>query len=291
MSDDIRKRLGRIDFLPVLPCIVEELKGTMENPASSASDLVRHMDPSLAAEVLKGANTAYVGRKNFRHIGNIEQAVAAIGHSGLSALLLRPSLPAMADEEAACFDPVGFGRHSLFCAVLARTVSSVFCLGDPAAAYTGGLMHDIGIVVMQRFFGDGWQEVHILTGQKRVTRLEAETEVFGMDHATIGSMLLASWDVPETITESARLHHVRQSMGRREEAYAVWLANNLVRRIDADRDLVNFEIFFRRQRELLESEMAGQYLLKDDVELFETAYGQLKEVDGFLRVSLGGETW
>ena len=289
MTDYIRDRIAQIEFLPTIPCVAGEVMKIIDNPRSSASDLVRHLDPSLTGEVLKAANSAYCGRKNFRHIDSVEQAVAAIGYSGLSSIILHTPLLSMIDGEDTLFDRKGFVRHSLSCAVLAETVASAFGLGNPKAAHLSGMLHDVGIIVVYQFFKEEWQQINVLMAQRDLGRPEAERAVLGTDHANIGAMLLELWDLPETIVKSVRFHHLPEERDERGEAYAVWLADNLAMQTDFDKDLMEFETFFRKQREFLQSEMPERYLLNHDVDLFETAYGKLKEIENVSGSLFGGE--
>jgi putative nucleotidyltransferase with HDIG domain len=211
----------------------------------------------------------------------VEQAVAAIGYSGLSSIIPQMPFLSMIDGENTLFDRKGFVRHSLSCAVFAETVASVFGLGNPKAAHLSGTLHDIGIIIVYQFFKEEWQKINVLMEQRAWGRPEAERVVLGTDHANIGSMLLELWGLPETIVESVRLHHLREEIGGRGEAYAVRLADNLTMQTYFDKDFMDFETFFRKQREFLQSEMPERYLLKHDVELFETAYEKLKEIERF----------
>ena len=289
MVDYIRDRIAQIEFLPTFPCVAGEVMKIIEDPRSSASDLVTHMDPSLVGEVLRAANSAYCGRETFRRSESVEQAVAAIGYSGLSSIIPQMPFLSMIDGENTLFDRKGFVRHSLSCAVFAETVASVFGLGNPKAAHLSGTLHDIGIIIVYQFFKEEWQKINVLMEQRAWGRPEAERVVLGTDHANIGSMLLELWDLPETILESVWFHHLREEGGERGELYAIWLADNLAMQIDFDKDLMDFETFFRKQREFLQSEMPERYLLNNDVDLFETAYGKLKEIEDISGSLFGGE--
>ncbi len=280
--------MAQIEFLPTLPCIADEAMKIIEDPGSSASDLVSHMDPSLAGEVLKAAKSAYCGSEKFHHIESVEQAVAVIGHSGISSIILHMPFLSTIDGEESLFDPMGFVRHSLSCAVFAETVASAFVLGSPKAAHLSGMLHDIGIIIVYQFFKEEWQKINVLMEQRGWGRPQAERVVLGTDHASVGSMLLESWDLPNTIVESVRFHHLREEIGERGELYTVWLADNLAMHTDFDMDFIDFETFFKKQREFLQSEMPEKYLLKHDVDLFETAYGKLKEIGRFLGSPFGG---
>ena len=283
MIDDMRNRIQSIKLLPTFPYVVTEVMGVIEDPRSSVSDIVKHMDPSVVSEVLKVANSAYFGKKNFRRIGTVEQAVAAIGYSGLSAIVLHMPFLSMIDGGDTLFDRTAFIHHSLSVSILAKAVSTMFALGSPDKVYISGMLHDIGIIIMYQYFKEEWQKIGSLMEQERLGRLEAERAILGTDHAVLGAILLESWDLPETIIRSVQLHHSREEIGEMEEPYVTWLANNLAKQIDSSTDLVNFETFFKKERDYLQGEMPERYLLKHHVEVLETAYAHLKEVEGFLQ--------
>jgi putative nucleotidyltransferase with HDIG domain len=282
MIDYIRNTIQKISLLPTFPRVVTEVMDVIEDPKSSVSDIVKHMDPSVVSEVLKVANSAYFGKGNFRRIGTLEQAVAAIGYSGLSSIVLHMPFLSMIEGGDTLFDRTAFIRHSLSVAILAKAASSMFDLGSPDRVYISGMLHDIGIIIMYRYFKEEWQKIGSLMEQDRLGRLEAERSVLGADHAVLGSILLESWDLPETVTESVRLHHSRDEIGEKEEPYVTWLANNLAKQIESPSNLADFETFFKKQRDYLQGEMPERYLLKYHVELLEIAYAHLKEVEGFL---------
>ena len=257
----------------------------LADPKSSASDLVRHMDPSLMGEVLKVANSAYFGRRNFRGIGTVEQAVAAIGYTGLSSIVLQMPFLSMVDKGDSLFDRKGFMRHSLSCAILAKTVSSIFRIGNPNTVYVSGMLHDIGIIIIYQYFKEESGRINGLMKERRLSRLASEREVFSIDHAGIGALLLEMWDIPGAIAESVRLHHSPEAIGEKENPYVTWFANGLAKQVDFETDLPDFRSFFEKQREMLETEMPDRYLLKAHVELFETAFDQLRGIDAFLEDS------
>ena len=282
MSDPLRTRIDSVEFLPTFPSVVGEVMSIIEDPRSSASDVVRHMDPSLVGEVLKVANSAYFGKKSFRRIGTVEQAVATIGYANLSSIVLQMPFLSMLDGEDRIFDRRGFVRHSLSVGVLARAVSSAFRLGEPNTVYVSGILHDIGSIIIYQYFNEEWNRINELIQMAHMSRLEAEREVFSADHAEVGAILLEKWDLPEATIEAVRLHHRREDMGDNDNAYVTWLANRLGKEIDSPEDLANFGVFFEKQRELLHAELPQNYLLKHHVELFEQAYHNLKDAEKLL---------
>ena len=126
MNEETKDRIKKIDFLPTFPHIVGELMEVIEDPMSSASDLARHMDPSMVSEVLRVANSAYFGTNSHRKIATIERAVAVIGYSALSSIVLQIPFLSMIKGRDNSFDRRHFVRHSISCGTLGRAISSAF---------------------------------------------------------------------------------------------------------------------------------------------------------------------
>jgi HD-like signal output (HDOD) protein len=161
-------------------------------------------------------------------------------------------------------------------------------MGNPNTVYVSGMLHDIGIIIYQYFKEESGQ-INGLMKERRLPRLAAEREVFSIDHAGIGALLLEMWDIPGAIAESVKLHHSPKEIGEKENPYVTWLANGLAKQVDFEADLPDFRAFFEKQREMLHTEMPDEYLLKAHVELFETAYDQLRGIDAFLEEAPKGD--
>ncbi|HNT68437.1 MAG TPA: HDOD domain-containing protein, partial [Syntrophorhabdaceae bacterium] len=73
-TDRILHKLKEVNMLPTFPATVGTVMGLIQDPMSSAADLAKGMDPSMVSEVLRIANTAYFGTRNFRNITSIEHA-------------------------------------------------------------------------------------------------------------------------------------------------------------------------------------------------------------------------
>src|ERR1017187_3613130 len=101
-------------------------------------------------------------------------------------------------------------RHSLVTGQLTPRVlalSKKFSL-DSSVAYTAGLLHDIGKIVIGQVLDSVTQtQVHKLVEEEHMTLLQAEKVVLGCDHAQVGGCLLHQWRIPEIIVEAVEFHH------------------------------------------------------------------------------------
>lgn len=238
--------LRKIKVLPTFPNIVRNLILLMEDPATSASDLKKHLDPSLASEILRVANTAYFGSRNFRSISSLEHAIAIIGFNHLSHILLQMPFLSLLQEGDSSFLRKGYVEHSMMTACLSKMLSELLPLAEPKAVYVAGLLHDVGIIVMYARMKQEWNRVLTLIRHGK-GRLEAERQVLSFDHGYLGGLLLEMWNVPKEVVEAVMFHHnVESAREFKEYARVVSMANGLAKEVAPEEDMPSFERFFQR---------------------------------------------
>lgn len=285
----IAEKVRRINILPTFPHIVSEVLSIIEDPMSSASDLAKHMDPSMVGEVLRIANTAYFGSRNFRHIGTIEQAIAVIGFQHLSYILLHMPFLSMVISGDKSFDRKKFVEHSIACGVVAKAISSICRRGNPNEVYIAGLVHDIGIIIMYHYFKDDWRSVNEAIEKRRLSRVDAEREVMGVDHGYIGALLLEHWNIPKTISETVMYHHFpHESEENAENATVLNLANGFVKDVDFKNDFDTFDDFMARHRDFIGemAQLGKHFVPSGEIAFFERAYELLKGVRSYIEGAL-----
>jgi putative nucleotidyltransferase with HDIG domain len=103
---------------------------------------------------------------------------------------------------------------------------------NPAAAFTAGLLHDIGTPVLAKQLPDQYARMLARRAECDCTIVEAERAVFGFDHAAAGAALCAYWKFPPLIQEAVAQHHEVDGAGAPSLALAVHAANTVVHALD-----------------------------------------------------------
>jgi len=283
LQSEIIKKLKAINMLPTYPHVVRTLLSILENPNASASHLVPYLDPSISSEILRVANTAYFGSKSFRNISTIEHAIAVIGFEHLSYILLQmPFLSFLKPDSG--FKRENFIEHAFTCAAFSKTISSCLSLAEPHQTYMAGMLHDVGIIIMFAHFRELWDTIVARIQEKKQTRLEAEKDVFGVDHGYIGGLFLNLWNIPEPIVESVMFHHdMEKSEVYRDYTFVIHAANTLSKRLKLTDDIVTFDDFFRCYKESLPSILGmEEKLLIHMLPLYERLYDQLTSIKKYM---------
>jgi HD-like signal output (HDOD) protein len=290
--DETLRKIKKIAILPTFPDIVDGLVNVIEVPMSSASDLAKNMDPSMVGEVMRVANTAYFGMKNFRNISTIEHAIAIIGYEHLSYILLQMPFLKMIHSDDETFDRKGFLRHSIATGVISKIMSTTLHIANPHAVYISGIVHDIGIIIIYQHFREAWSAISSLVCKKNIPRLVAEREIFSVDHGYIGAALLENWNIPKSITEGVKFHHSpEESELFKNNTIITYLGNEFSKRIDFDKDFNNFDCFLDKHRDFIDRmvNIGGRFTPSDEIIFFEKIYTLLHGVHGYLQGTMEDE--
>ncbi|HOV91258.1 MAG TPA: HDOD domain-containing protein [Syntrophorhabdaceae bacterium] len=283
---NIIERLKNVDLLPTFPNIVSDVLKIIDDPMSSASDIAKHMDASMIGEVLRVAGSAFFNRGGARKITSIEHAIAMIGYEHLTHIILQMPFLTLTERGDKIIDIKSFFSHSTLCGVIARDISSITLLGNPNEVYIAGIIHDIGMIIIYRFFQEEWGKILFLMNEKGLSRLDAEKEIFSFDHGVIGAMLLDLWNIPKSITNSIRYHHCpEQADEDKENAVCVYLGNELSKQIITKRNTDSFIDFMLAHKNFVEQINLFRYPLnpKEEMELFSKIYSSLKGLENIFR--------
>jgi len=188
---------------------------------------VIEMDAAVCAKVLQLVNSAYFGLG--QKIVSIRQAVTYLGVEIIKSLVLSStSFSDKAISEVKGFSPDRLQQHSMLTAILAKKIVSNPALAE--AAFTAGLLHDIGALVLLHAAPPDY--VRALERKKELNgdSAAAEREIFGVTHAEVGAYLLGLWGIPFPIVEAVAFHHRPNEVApeSRPLVAAVHIASGLV---------------------------------------------------------------
>ena len=204
--------INKVKNLPPVSQAALKLVNLLEQSSISNDEIVQVIkcDNVLTAKLLRACNSPYFGLDE--PVASVDQAVLMLGHQQILHIVLTLAfgsamvvpLPGYAVEANELW------RHSLMTATAAEIVAlEAFDLHvETPVAFTVGLLHDIGKLVMSQAITPEVQvEIRQLIEKQGQSRSEAEKQVLGADHGEIGGCLLKSWNLPDEIVESVTNHH------------------------------------------------------------------------------------
>ena len=192
--------------LPTIPTVLARILQLADSEHTSGKDLIAVIehDQALSGKMLRLANSAFFGQS--RRVATIPRAVVLLGFSTVRNLALGVKV----------WDTLGTGiarnrleelwAHAVAVGVAAKTLAARLRAGDPDEAFTAGVLHDVGrLILAMRFREEYWQCVGGASESGAIERKEAAG--LGVDHAEVGGWVLEAWGLPPGIVEAVRLHH------------------------------------------------------------------------------------
>lgn len=200
--------LERIENLPTLPPLVSKVIKTVEDERSSAWELeriVRH-DQALSSKLLSVANSAYYGFA--QEISTVTRAVVVLGLTEVRKICLGAGMAQIVHSAG----KDGLKRveplwdRSLMAAETSRIIATRTRKLDREQAFTAGLLHDLGWLVLTAFFPEDLEGLFKLRELMGVSMREAEA-MLEMDHEDLGLRLAENWRLPPMLAEVMARHH------------------------------------------------------------------------------------
>lgn len=207
--------LAKIGDLPALPAAVLELLRLLGDDEADARALAAKiaLDQALTAKALRLANSPFYGVS--RHITSVLDATVVLGLRAVRTMVTTAAL-AGSFRAPSCpgFDFLGFWRHAISSAVSARLVAGAVG-ADAEIAFTAGLLHDIGQLVLASGFPERYSQVLALRAghESELEQQDAERMLLGLDHAAVGACISERWHFPKTIVEAIANHHATRALG------------------------------------------------------------------------------
>lgn len=162
-------------------------------------------DVGITAKVLRICNSAYYGFA--RQVSSLDEAGNRLGVNTLVNLVLTACsgsyFKSFGTSQARANE---LWERSVSNALSASLLANIQGDIDKSAAYTVGLLQDIGEVVLERFLPAEAKEIQLQL-QTGLTRTAIEAQLLGEDHAHIGARLAEQWNFPETLVDAIRFHH------------------------------------------------------------------------------------
>lgn len=198
LSEEISAAISSLPMYPENILKVDTML-KQENLSLSSIASVIERDPTLTTELLKLINSAQYFLP--QRVKSIKNAVSLIGINGLRNLML--SFGAQKVLEKNYGKQEELWEHSYRCAFYAATIANKMqksqLIDD---AYTGGILHDIGEIIIRNIDHDLIGRITEFCQQKGITGDIIEQLTIGCSHAKVSGHILRKWNFPEVIVDT-----------------------------------------------------------------------------------------
>jgi HD-like signal output (HDOD) protein len=232
VQERVRKLVDKVQGLPTLPSMLNNINRMVLNPATSAKEVAQVIssDPALTSKVLRVVNSSFYGFPN--RITTVSHAIVILGFNTIKSIVLSSTIFDVFRRGAkpGDFDRGEFWKHSIGCGAAAKVLGRRINYPMLEELFIAGLLHDVGKIVLDQYVPDKFGEVVNLVRTRDILISEAETEILGVTHADVGAWLFEKWNLSKGLTDTVRCHHNPALAGESQRfAEIIHVADVLVR--------------------------------------------------------------
>lgn len=238
-EEDLKKAIARIKPIPQVALKIIRTLQSDEYDVKDIAAQIRH-DQVISAKVLNICNSAYVSTK--KEIKSINQALVVLGSRIVVQLLLSSALEGFftSSNKGYSLSRGGVYHHAVSSAIVSEHVSKLTGKSDPETAYTAGLLHDIGKVLLDQYAGAVKPQLYRKIYSDGGELLDAEKSLLGIDHSEAGAHLAELWSFPPSLRDVVAYHsQPEQAQDDPDLTHVVYLANLLLSKFDTCREIEN----------------------------------------------------
>ena len=197
---ELNALLGQPVALPSLPRTVVLLMNELaqREPSLRRLNLLFGSDPVLAARLLELANAP--AHQLTRQVAGISEALVLLGSAPLQTLVASATLGTAA-RAVQGINLQQFWRYSLHTAKLARSLAGVV-FQNPTAAYTAGLLHGLGELLIHLGDPQKAQSMNTLVPPLDMRRGKIEQRILGYSYTHVSAALAQRWLLPQVVVDA-----------------------------------------------------------------------------------------
>jgi HD-like signal output (HDOD) protein len=205
--NDVIQDIDLLDPLPAAAAKLAKIARDWEADINEAVTVIRY-DQGLTANILRYANSP-MGGARYR-IAQVRDAVVRLGIPKVLEIAVTAHVRS---QMTRALPEYGYGKeelwkHSVASAMAADVLVSMASTQVPAHSFTAALLHDVGKLVLARHLDSPHlKAIAHLISNHGLTYSQAEQEVLGFTHATIGARVTEIWNLGPEIAEAVGAHH------------------------------------------------------------------------------------
>jgi len=187
-------------------------------------------DQVLSARTLRLCNSAmFSGRVE---IETLNDAVLLLGESMLVQSVITAAVKSYYNQTGQAGYSLckgGLFFHALGCAVTAEKIAGITKQVSPEKAYTAGLLHDIGKVLLDQYIAGVYPMFFRGINHDKKNSIDMEKQFFGTTHCNTGAYLAQKWNFPKSLIEVILFHHSPgKAMEHKKMVSIIYLADLLI---------------------------------------------------------------
>ncbi len=237
VPDKIMMKVSSFPSMPRAAIKLRALLNEKDVPLSEIEEILR-LDPGLATNVLRLANSAYFGLST--KVKSLKQAVMLLGVKRFAQIAVSACMSKTIDKSVEGYNlsPGELWLHSIAVSNTAEALAKNRKIAEIDDVFTPALIHDMGKLVLGKFIKEESQKISEIV-VKGIPLHLAEHMIFGIDHAEIGALILAKWSLPHDIVNAVHYHHYPERVENPNAQSDIVYLSNLMCHSVSDADLAD----------------------------------------------------
>lgn len=252
VSERATKLVAEVDDIPPMNQVVTRVLQLLSDPDKSIQDLAQVLseDQAMVARIIRVSNSALY--RSLQEVRNLNQALSRLGLKTLRSILLSSATKDLliTDKSAGGMWSRVLWQHAKECALASRRIAEYVNYSDPEEAFVGGMLHDMGKLVILLKHRNLFQQIRKLQSGENLGSDEAERFVLGFSHAEIGGLLMEKWHMPEALKHSIQNHHQPAASGADNQLTRIVSYGNIISNLHGMNETVGAEKYLQNLREI-----------------------------------------
>ncbi len=204
---DIKLTLDRLKPIPQVALkVLRLIENDDEVGIEKVAQEVRK-DQVITARTLQLANSALLGSR--KAIESLDHALVYLGLSIFIKMVISAAVQTFFAQSALGYSLCkgGLYHHAVGCAQTTEMLACRTKLVSPEKAYTAGLLHDIGKVVLDQYVTASYPFFYRAMMETGEEVLTMEKRFLGTDHTQVGGILAEQWGFSDGLSQAIVRHH------------------------------------------------------------------------------------
>jgi putative nucleotidyltransferase with HDIG domain len=235
--EEILQALERIQPIPQVALKILHMIDTGSYDIDPIAEEIKK-DQVISARTIQLCNSALFAKKN--KIESLDHALVFLGEKLFVRMIISAAVENLFDTSLKGYSLCmgGLFHHAVGAAVVAEKIANYTGAAELSTAYTAGLLHDIGKVVLDQHIASAYPLFYRKINREDELSTRAENDIFGIDHTAIGSQLADMWGFPQSLKECIAFHHEPEKSDRYSKlVHIVYLADLLMARFNTGLEL------------------------------------------------------
>ncbi|WP_425615306.1 HDOD domain-containing protein [Anatilimnocola sp. NA78] len=231
--ESLERLFARMEQVAALPGIAQRVLQLTDSEHVRTDELREAIqnDPILVARILRRLNSAYYALST--KVTDLRTAISLLGFREIRNLAMTVCVSRMFETPGhhGTYRREALWEHSVAVGAASRLVARVCGRGVPEEAYIAGLLHDLGIILIDQSLRRHFCQVVSSVGPT-IPTCEAENRILSFDHALLGGFVASKWNLAEPVIDAIAYHHSSgEYTGPHQDlVYVVAVANYLCSR-------------------------------------------------------------